>query len=281
MKPYLDRLYQSYDIKFLETDPLRFVHLYEHPLDREIVGLISSGLAYGRVAQIMRSVDAVLEVLGPKPSEFVMSFVPSKDGRHLDSFVHRMSTGIDIQCLIYFMRQMIDATGSIGSFFAAGYNRSDCTIKSGLVSFTERVLELDHGGTYGRGPLPENAGVRYFFPSPEKGSACKRLNLYLRWMVRRSDSLDLGLWSEVNPAALIIPLDTHVARISRYIGLTNRKSCDWVAAEDITNSLRVLDPEDPVKYDFAICRLGILEDCPLKRDQDKCRLCTLAPVCRV
>ena len=113
------------------------------------------------------------------------------------------------------------------------------------------------------------------------GSACKRLNLYLRWMVRRGDNLDFGLWTDVDPAKLIIPLDTHVARISRYIGLTERKSCDWVAAEEVTCSLRILDPKDPVKYDFAICRLGILDDCPSKRDHEKCKLCTLADVCKV
>src|SRR3990170_3782026 len=116
---------------------------------------------------------------------------------------------------------------SIGSYFLQGYNPGDANIKNSLADFSERVLSLDSSGIYGNANLPANAGVRFFFPSPGDGSPCKRLNLYLRWMVRTGDSLDFGLWKEISPDKLIIPLDTHIARISQNIGLTKRKSLDW------------------------------------------------------
>ena len=121
------------------------------------------------------------------------------------------------------------------------------------------MLSLDVSPFYLAGTIPPNAGIRFFFPSPLKGSACKRLNLFLRWMVRRGDEIDFGIWTEVSPAKLIMPLDTHVARIARRIGLTKMKQANWRMAQEVTRRLRAFDPEDPVKYDFALCRLGILK----------------------
>jgi uncharacterized protein (TIGR02757 family) len=120
----------------------------------------------------------------------------------------------------------------------------------------QRALALDAGGLYGRGPLPRTAGVRYFFPSPRTGSACKRLNLYLRWMVRR-EGVDLGVWRGVDTSALVIPLDAHIYAIARRVRLTRYKSPGWKMAMDITRRLRRFDSRDPVKYDFAFHRLGL------------------------
>jgi uncharacterized protein (TIGR02757 family) len=125
-----------------------------------------------------------------------------------------------------------------------------------LTSFVERALALDHAGLYGRGPLPPDAGVRFFFPSPADGSACKRLNLYLRWMVRRG-GVDLGVWRTVDPAQLVVPLDAHIFTIARRVRLTRYRSAGWPMAVDITRRLRQLDPRDPVKYDFALHRMGL------------------------
>ena len=121
--------------------------------------------------------------------------------------------------------------------------------------------------------------MRYFLPSPEDGSACKRLNLYLRWMVRRGDGLDFGQWREVSTAHLVIPLDSHVSRIARYVGLTDRLTPSWGTALEVTEQLCRFDPRDPVKYDFSLCRLGILKLCPKKRRPSKCRACPLLDVC--
>jgi len=294
LKTQLDRLYSTFDASYLDSDPLVFVHDYTEPLDQEIVGLLASSLAYGRVGTIKKSIDEILTLMGPSPAEpssaessparpspsrFVMGLDPKKEKNRFAEFRHRFNDGRDVLCLLYLMRQMIEESGSIGDFFLAGYRPEDPNIKNALASFTERALRLDSAGLYGTKKIPEKACVRFFFPSPVNGSACKRLNLYLRWMVRRGNDLDLGLWKDVATSKLVIPLDTHIARISRFIGLTSKKSPGWAMAEEITGSLKELDPEDPVKYDFAICRLGILEECTARRDPVKCRRCRIAGIC--
>jgi uncharacterized protein (TIGR02757 family) len=278
IKRHLDRLYKTFDLRFLSSDPLLFVHRFKKKEDREVVGLIASSLAYGRVAGIKKSLENVLGVMGASPYLFTMRFRPRSQARLFSGFVHRFNTGEDIACLLNFMRQMIEEKGSIGGFFAAGYSSEDKNVKNALISFSERALRLDASGIYGNGPLPKEAGVRFFFPTPANGGPCKRLNLYLRWMVR-SDKLDFGLWKGVEPSRLVIPLDTHIARISRNIGLTGRSSPDWKMAEEITDALKELDPKDPVKYDFALCRLGILDKCPRKADLRKCEDCLIKEIC--
>jgi hypothetical protein len=161
-----------------------------------------------------------------------------------------------VACLFFFIRQMVQRSGSVAGFFAEGVVPGAPHIGPALVSFTERALALDHGGLYGRGPLPADAGVRFFFPSPVDGSACKRLNLYLRWMVRR-EGVDLGVWRGIDPATLVIPLDAHIITLGRRLKLTRYRSPGWAMALDITASLRRLDPRDPVKYDFALHRMGL------------------------
>jgi len=275
----LDRLYKAYDRSFLASDPLYYLHRFSVPADREIVGLIASSLAYGRVAGIKKSIEKVLAVMEGDPSGFVTNFRPHVEGRLFQGFRHRFNRGEDISCLLYFARQMIESSGSIGSFFLRGYSSGDKSIKEALRVFTAGVLALDCAPVYGADTLPQKAGVRFFFPSPAGGSPCKRLNLYLRWMVRRGDGLDFGIWKPISPSKLIVPLDTHIARISVNLGLTGRKSRDWKMAEEITESLKRLDPEDPVKYDFALCRLGILDMCPNKVDRLKCSRCLLRDIC--
>lgn len=279
LKRRLERLYRTFDSSFLSSDPLEFVHMYKRKEDKEVVGLIASSLAYGRVQGIRQSVAFVLNVMGDKPFGFTMRFRPERDSALFSGFVHRFNTGTDIACLIYFMRQMIEEKGSIEGFFLKGYSPYDENIKAALSAFSRNVLSLDSSLIYGKGLLPEKAGVRFFFPDPADRSPCKRLNLYLRWMVRRKDGLDTGIWKRVSPAKLIIPLDTHIARISRRIGLTSRTSSDWRMAEEVTAGLRKLDPEDPVKYDFSLCRLGILDKCASRPDVKKCEQCLIKELC--
>lgn len=279
LKDRLEELYRTFDIAFLETDPLCFVHRYPDARDREIVGLVSSSLAYGRVDIIKKNVGTVLKAMGKSPYRFTAAFDPERDGAAFRGFVHRFNRDKDISCLVYFMKQMIREAGSIGGFFLKGYGIEDRNVKGALISFSERALALDSGPVYGKKRLPKGAGVRFFFPSPADGSPCKRLNLYLRWMVRRGDRLDFGQWKDVDPAKLVIPLDTHIARISKNIGLTKRANPGWKMAEEITEALKELDPKDPVKYDFALCRLGILDKCPRGRDSSKCEECLIKKIC--
>jgi uncharacterized protein (TIGR02757 family) len=279
LKTLLERLYKTFDRRFLSSDPLEFVHRFKTRKDREITGLIASSLAYGQVGQIKKSIEGVLEVMGWEPHRFTVEFRPSRDKMSFRHFRHRFNNGYDISCLIYFAKQILDRFGSVEEFFLRGYRREDKNIKNALTSFSQRVLTLDSGGIYGTRELPAHAGVRFFFPSPARGGPCKRLNLYLRWMVRRGDGLDFGLWKKVDPSKLVIPLDTHIARISKNIGLTTRATQDWKMAEEITEKLKKFGPRDPVKYDFALARLGILDECPTRVDPVKCERCMIKRTC--
>lgn len=256
LKRRLDALYHQYDHRFVDPDPLQFVRAQTTDEDREVVGLLASSLAYGNVTQIKRSIAAAVEVLGPSPAAAVRSLDPRSASRRLAAFKHRFNTGRDVACLLFFARQMIESHGSVESFFAAGHPVGAEDVGVALTSFVARALDLDHGGLYGRGPLPSDAGVRFFLPSPVAGSACKRLNLYLRWMVRR-DSVDLGVWTRVRPSALVMPIDAHIYAIARRTRLTRYRSAGWPLAIDLTRRLRRFDPVDPVKYDFAFHRMGL------------------------
>jgi len=253
----LDALYAQYDVRFVDPDPLQFVRLQTSDPDREVVGLIASSLAYGNVKQIKASIARVLKVLGPEPARAVRELDPGRAAAgELGAFKHRFNTGRDVACLLFFIRQMLESHGSIEAFFRAGDDAAAHDIEPGLESFGTRALALSHGGLYGNRKLPADAGVRFFFPCPSSGSACKRLNLYLRWMVRRH-GVDLGVWPSIDPGRLIIPLDAHVLTISRRVKLTRYRSPGWRMAVDITRRLRQLDALDPVKYDFALHRMGL------------------------
>ncbi len=279
LKRKLDDLYQTYDNAYLSTDPLMFLHRYDDPADIEIVGLVCSSLAYGNVKMIQRSIRRVLDLMGERPAGYVRRFDARSRASDFSSISHRFNRGLDIVLLLHYVRQMLEMKGSIGEFFRAGYEPDAPNIGTALSSFVKRVLALDCRPVFPGGVLPRYAGVRFFFPSPSSKSACKRLNLYLRWMVRRDDGLDLGLWDFVSPSHLVIPLDTHVARICSLIGLTDRKSPGWAMAVEITENLKRLDPSDPVRYDFAICRLGILDKCPKVRSAQKCADCVIRGLC--
>jgi uncharacterized protein (TIGR02757 family) len=278
LKPYLDRLASTYDRGFLGTDPVVFVHRYADPADQEIAGLVASALAYGNVRAIRASVDRALAALGARPARRIDASSPRDLKRALRGFRHRFTTGRDLAALCWVAAGMRRRSGSVGEFFGQGYAAGGGSIRTALESFVSRAIDADLRPFYRRRPGP-GEGVRFLLPSPREGSTCKRLNLYLRWMVRGEDGIDLGLWRHVSPGDLLIPVDTHVARIAAYIGLTRRRSPSWAMAEEITSALRALDPEDPVRYDFAICRLGILDACPRKRDAVKCAACPLQPVC--
>ena len=252
----LDELYRQYDHRFVSPDPLELVRSQSGDADREVAGLVASGLAFGAVAQIKRSISTVLEALGPRPAEAVARLDPRAAALRLRRFRHRWTSGRDVACLLYFVRQMRESHGSVESFFAQGLSPGDADVGPALASFSARALALDHGGLYRGRRLPESAGVRYFFPSPEKGSACKRLNLYLRWMARR-DGVDLGVWRRPDPSQLVLPLDAHTVAIARTVRLTRYRSPGWAMALDVTRRLRALDPADPVKYDFAFHRMGL------------------------
>jgi len=256
LRAVLDRSYADYDARWMEPDPVQFVWRHERLEDREVAGLVASALAYGNVRQIKRSVERVLGLLGERPADAVDALDAKEALRALAGFKHRFNDARDAVCLLVLIREMRRDAGSVEAFFAPSPPVAD--IRQALVTFVRRTLALPHGDLYGQGPLPRNAGVRFFFPSPEDGSACKRLCLYLRWMVR-ADTVDPGGWKRISPSVLLIPLDAHIINIGKSARLTRRVSPGWKMAEDITAALRACDPEDPVRYDFALHRMGLFK----------------------
>lgn len=252
-------LCRHYDRRFLDTDPVGIVRRFDDPADREIVGLIGAGLAYGRVASIRASLESVLVRMGGKPSRFVASFDPVKDARRLDGFVHRFTKGRDVALLLHLVRQAQERAGSLESFFIEGdADGGSPTLASALDAFGRRLFEFDAAPFVPEGRIPRADGSRWLLPLPRAGSACKRSCLFLRWMVRPDDGVDCGVWTRVSPARLVLPLDTHLLRVVRALGFTRRKSGSWATALEATARLRALDPADPVRFDFALSRLGIL-----------------------
>jgi uncharacterized protein (TIGR02757 family) len=276
LKSSLDRLYADFNYADSATDPIQIVRRYERNDDREIVAFVSAALAFGRVLSVLQSIERVLAVMGPAPAAYVRRFDARRDGPAFDGIVHRWTRERDIVALLWLLRQMVDRAGSVEGFFLEGHDPSADDVAGGLDSFSTRALALDLKAAYGR--VPRRPGVCYFFPRPSAGSACKRLNLFLRWMVRR-DALDLGVWRRVSPAMLVVPLDTHVIRVGRCLRLTAYTSPGWRMARDITASLRRLDPDDPVKYDYALCHLGMMNACGFSRAQADSQ-CPLRGVCR-
>ena len=248
VKKLLDEIVARYHrAEFIGDDPVRCVHDFHNEEDIETAGFITAALSYGRAVSIRNSVDRVLGVLGNSPHEAVLNFDPIKDGKRLCEFAHRFTTCEDLIQFIELTSAVLRDHRRLKNVFLS-LDNPEQPIREAMSAL---VKEFRSGTLFLR------KHVEYLLPDPADGSACKRFNLYLRWMVRGNDGVDFGLWPEVKPARLVMPLDVHVGRISRKLGLLERKSDDWKAAEEITESLRAFCPEDPLRYDFAITHIGI------------------------
>lgn len=278
LRTALDALYDDFNVEHAAADPIWIVRRYARPDDQEVAGFIAAALAFGRVQSVLNSIDGMLMVMGPSPAAFVRAFDPARDRRAFDHLVHRWTRGSDMAALVWVMHQMMADSGSIEGFFAEGLPADAIDVSEGLQSFSTRALALDTKAVYGPPSLAKSPGVAYFFSRPSSGGACKRLNLYLRWMVRR-DRVDLGVWTRVRPGQLIVPLDTHVIRVGQCLRLTRFKSPGWKMAADITASLRTLDPIDPVKFDFSICHVGMMKACGFGQKAGDAQ-CPLKGACR-
>jgi uncharacterized protein (TIGR02757 family) len=268
---HLSRLRAEWAGRRLDSDPLLFPHRYEAPPDREVVAFLSASLAFGRVASIRASLERVLDALGPSPAGFLVRW----DGSAitgLERFRHRWVGPDDLAAFLRAIATALREHGSLGALFAAG-DGGEADFVPALDRFYDALRRT-------AGPTPSR-GLRFLLPVPGDGSACKRSHLFLRWMVRRSD-LDLGLWGggAFDPARLLLPLDTHVHRISTYLGLTARPAADLAAAREATACLARIDPADPVSFDWALSRLGILAECVRDPHRSRCGDCAIRPVCR-
>ena len=257
------------------SDPVHIVRRYAAPEDREVVGFCAAALAFGRVASVLNSIETLLAAMGPHPARFVRSFDPGRDRAAIDPVVHRWIRGRDLVALLLILQRMLCEAGSIERFFVAGDDPMAPDIGTALDTFSARALQTNLRPAYGR--VPKRAGVCFFFPRPSAGSACKRLNLFLRWMVRH-DQIDFGSWTLVSPSRLIIPLDTHVIRLGRCLGLTRYRTPNWKMAAEITASLRAINTVDPVRYDFSLCHVGMMNACGYGRAQ-RDRQCPLRGIC--
>jgi uncharacterized protein (TIGR02757 family) len=274
----LDRLYDARSPAHLANDPLSFCHRYPDPADREVVGLIASSFAYGNVKIILRNLEGIFSIMGEHPRRFLERFRPDTGRQMFAGFRHRFNDDRDLCALLLALRYILKDHGSIERFFLAGHPEAAPDIGAGLSSFSSRILAMDFAPVFDSSSITADSYFSFLFPSPIGGSACKRLCMFLRWMVRPDDGIDLGLWKDVSPAQLVIPVDAHILRISRYLGMTSRKQGDWKTAREITAALTILDPLDPVRYDFSLAHLGISEGCG-RRGGTACLTCDISGVC--
>lgn len=272
LKARLDGLCTRYDTPgALEKDPLSVPLAYVAPRDREVAAFVAANLAYGRVDPMIRAVRAALAPLGARPADWLRERSESEIGldlaQALTPWAWRFHTGPDLTAWLLAWKRL-DAESGDG-LEAHLLPRPGEAPEAALSRLVQRL----------RTELPATYGTRFSLPDPLEGAACKRWRMFLRWMVR-SGWPDLGQWVHYPSDRLVIPLDTHVARVSRFIGLSHRATPDGKMAQEITASLRRLDPLDPLRYDFALSHLGILGDCPGVRKRSTCAECPLYSVCR-
>lgn len=258
-------------------DPVEAPRRYESPADQEVAGLVAAGLAYGRADLFRPKIFGLLEVMGPSPAAFARDFDSARDGALLAPFAYRFNLPSDLGALIAGMGAAIRRDGSLGRTLARELRDNGDDLRSALAAFSRALRE--EGRALAEPAMGPPRAIEHLLADPAKGGACKRLLLYVRWMVRK-DEVDLGTWADLIPRRhLVNPVDTHVMRIARLLGLTRRKDLSWRTAEEITAALRLLDPEDPVRYDFALCHLGMSGACPARRRNDLCLACPLKPEC--
>ena len=243
LKEKLDCLYATYNQRrFVNPDPLVFLYDYPDKKDREIAGLVSACLAYGRVEMILKTVRHVLEKLSPSPHAYILSRTRKDMAHDFKGFRYRFAAESHLVGLLWGIRQVLDEFASLENCFYQGWTQKDKTVLEGL-SFLCRQLGRERE-------------MGHLLADPKKKSACKRSHLFLRWMIRK-DAVDPGGWEKATPSQLIIPLDTHMHQAGVMLGFTRRKNADLITALDITEGFRKISKNDPVRYDFCLTRFGI------------------------
>jgi uncharacterized protein (TIGR02757 family) len=272
LKDTLDRFYSTFDFnRRLKHDPIKFPRRYTSPEDVETAGFIAACFAYGKVELFMPVIEKILRPAGKHPARFFRGFSLKRDAKYFRGIQYRFNQEEDVLCLVYILSRVLKRKGSLKALIYQYYRHEHEDIRPALEGFQDYLFGINTSPVYGKNIRP---GGLTFFPNPRKGSACKRMNLFLRWMVRKKD-IDLGIWDRIPPAKLIIPLDTHIAKVSKCLGLTKRSASDWKTAREITESLKRFDPADPIKYDFALCHHGISGLCKGQSIGNICINCTL------
>ncbi len=246
LKTRFDELVKKYETPdFIKSDPVQFLHKYKRFQDIEIAGIIASVFAYGKREAFLEKLNYIFHILGSSPYGFCIDLDKNAVRHYFKDFKYRFNTGEDVILLLETLHRFYNENENIDNFLLQNFKSENEKAKQAVSIISEEMTKTTQSKSY-----------CYLFPSPKSGSACKRLNLFLKWMVRKSP-VDAGIWKSLEPKDLIIPLDVHVARVSRGLKLTSRKSNDWQTAEEITSRLREFDAFDPIKYDFALFDIGI------------------------
>lgn len=278
LKPLLDAFTEARPWQErIRFDPVEFPHRYQDPRDIEVVALLSASLAYGRADLFKPKIAAILEGLGPHPAARLKTLDPAGLAPLLEGFVYRFNLPADVGVLLLGMGRSLVTHGTLEDVFLSALAREG-SFRAGVSAFARSIRDAAPKREIEK-VLGRTRGLDHLLPTGT--GAAKRLSLYLRWMVRGPDEIDFGVWTRVRASQLVIPLDTHIARLGSWLGLTGRKTQGWAMAEEITASLRRLDPEDPVRYDFALCHYGMSGACPSRPVKANCAKCPLQAECRV
>ncbi len=272
----LEVLSRRYDRSWLESDPVRWPREYARGDDREVAAVVAALLAYGRVASIHRSVGEVLRRLGSRPAAALSPRARPALGARLEGFRHRFTAGEDLAWLLEGVGRARDEAGSLGAYVAVHASGPE-PLRTGLAAWHALAQRVPAS----HAPARRRARA-FLLPDPFTGSALKRTLLLARWCVRPDDGVDLGLWGapgRLEARHLVLPLDTHVHRTAMDVGLTRRKIPDWKAAREATDALAILDASDPVRFDFALVRPGIVGRCVHRTVREICSPCELREVC--
>lgn len=276
LKCLLDKVLTEFPpVNRVSADPVQFQRRFfddgKSREEVEAVAVFSAMLSYGSAAQFTKKIAAIMKSCNMQ----FLKLITSKPDPKFPWVGYRMSTAEEISIFAYSIGNVIKKYGSIKNAFLEGYNKNNNTIdglsslRNAIYAKAEKLIN----------PVPH--GIKHLLPDPDAGGCCKRWHMFLRWMVRKNDGVDVGIWNEIPASKLIIPLDTHISKISRNLGLTSRNSNDLKTALEITGKLRECCPEDPIKYDFAICHLGIGGKCTYGKDTELCKKCLLAELCKV
>lgn len=249
MRELLERLHDRYNNEsFIEADPISVPHSFTRPVDREIAGFLAATIAWGNRRAIVQSAHRMMRYMDNAPEDFVRNATET-DMEYLRTYVHRTFNGVDFQDFVRGLRHIIIEWGSVGDYFETRYEEHG-DLRPVFSDFRRDFFAAEH-----------DAHCEKHLSSIDKGAACKRLCMYLRWFVRHDDrGVDFGMWRRIPMSALYMPLDIHTGRMGRNLGLLNRKQSDWKAVEELTASLRELHADDPVRYDYSLFGLGISGD---------------------
>lgn len=250
LKLFLDEKVEEYNQPFfIEEDPVSIPHAFSKQQDIEIAGFFAAVLAWGQRKTIISKCRELFQLMDDAPHAFMLGHT-EKDLRTLLHFKHRTFNTTDLLWFICFFQQYYQKNDSLEHAFAAGIQHQNETIEGGLIHFHQLFFDRENS--------PDR--TRKHIATPERKSACKRLNMFLRWMVRRDkNGVDFGIWRQIKPSQLVCPCDLHVDRVARNLGLITRKQTDWQTALELTQNLKQMDPVDPVRYDFALFGLGVME----------------------